>query len=105
MKLKSDLFAIHAPIMFLTQFVFLPFVLAIFFSPKLIHAIAEATAKEVRAKYNNYTKTGQYGDHKGISCFSPVINIMRHPLWGRNQVRQENNSVSLTITISNKCNR
>ena len=59
----------------------------IFFSPKLIHAIAEATAKEVRAKYNYFTKEGQYGDHKGLSCFSPVINIMRHPLWGRNQVR------------------
>lgn len=24
-------------------------------------------------------------DHKGINCFSPVVNILRHPLWGRNQ--------------------
>lgn len=24
-------------------------------------------------------------DHKGINCFSPVVNLMRHPLWGRNQ--------------------
>nr|KAG5696800.1 hypothetical protein BaRGS_012823 [Batillaria attramentaria] len=28
----------------------------------------------------------EYGDHKGLSCFSPVINIMRDPRWGRNQV-------------------
>ncbi|XP_046571820.1 probable beta-D-xylosidase 7 [Haliotis rubra] len=27
----------------------------------------------------------QYGTHKGISCFSPVINIMRDPRWGRNE--------------------
>ena len=56
-------------------------------SPPLLHAVAEATGKEVRAKYNDFVKKGQYGDHKGISCFSPVINIMRHPLWGRNQVK------------------
>ena len=69
-----------------TKLQFVLFIMFIFFSPKLIHAIAEATAKEVRAKYNYFTKEGQYGDHKGLSCFSPVINIMRHPLWGRNQV-------------------
>nr|KAG5696805.1 hypothetical protein BaRGS_012828 [Batillaria attramentaria] len=40
---------------------------------------------EVRAKYNNYTRNKEYGDHKGLSCFSPVINIMRDPRWGRNQ--------------------
>nr|KAG5696802.1 hypothetical protein BaRGS_012825 [Batillaria attramentaria] len=34
---------------------------------------------EVRAKYNNYTRNKQYGDHRGVSCFSPVINIMRDP--------------------------
>ena len=55
-------------------------------SPKLIFDIAAATAVEVRAKHNDYVKKKQYGDHKGLSCFSPVINIMRHPLWGRNQV-------------------
>ena len=40
----------------------------------------------MRAKYNDFVKKGMYGDHKGLSCFSPVINIMRHPQWGRNQV-------------------
>ncbi|KAI8507872.1 hypothetical protein Bbelb_141120, partial [Branchiostoma belcheri] len=59
--------------------------LAATFSTEVIHAVAEATSREVRAKYNNYTQHQEYGDHTGISCFSPVINIMRHPLWGRNQ--------------------
>ncbi|XP_067675245.1 uncharacterized protein [Haliotis asinina] len=55
------------------------------FSPDLIFRVAQATGEEVRAKYNNYTKYETYGDHKGISCFSPVINIARDPRWGRNQ--------------------
>ncbi|XP_052242270.1 uncharacterized protein LOC127852358 isoform X2 [Dreissena polymorpha] len=59
--------------------------LAAAFSPKLMFDIAEATGVEVRAKHNDYVKRQEYGDHKGLSCFSPVINIMRHPLWGRNQ--------------------
>ncbi|XP_074790245.1 uncharacterized protein LOC141974436 isoform X1 [Natator depressus] len=59
--------------------------LAASFSPELIHRVANATATEVRAKHNFFMSTGSYGDHTGLSCFSPVLNIMRHPLWGRNQ--------------------
>ncbi|XP_069126379.1 uncharacterized protein [Argopecten irradians] len=59
--------------------------LAATFCTDVVHDVAEATAVEVRAKYNYYQIHHEYGDHKGISCFSPVINIMRHPLWGRNQ--------------------
>ncbi|XP_025097185.1 probable beta-D-xylosidase 2 [Pomacea canaliculata] len=59
--------------------------LAATFSPDLVERVARATGLEVRAKYNNYTQHGLYGDHRGLSCFSPVINIMRDPRWGRNQ--------------------
>ncbi|XP_072276006.1 uncharacterized protein [Pyxicephalus adspersus] len=59
--------------------------LAASFSPELIARVANATATEVRAKHNYFTSIGNYDDHTGLSCFSPVINIMRHPLWGRNQ--------------------
>uniref|UniRef100_A0A0X3NYT8 Beta-D-xylosidase 1 n=1 Tax=Schistocephalus solidus TaxID=70667 RepID=A0A0X3NYT8_SCHSO len=55
------------------------------FDRRLIYSISRATAFEARAKYNQYVKTDQYEDHKGIHCFSPVVNIMRHPLWGRTQ--------------------
>ncbi|XP_056413136.1 uncharacterized protein LOC130356112 isoform X2 [Hyla sarda] len=59
--------------------------LAASFSPELILKVANATATEVRAKHNYFMSIGNYDDHTGLSCFSPVINIMRHPLWGRNQ--------------------
>ncbi|KAM4045408.1 uncharacterized protein ACNLHF_009238 [Anomaloglossus baeobatrachus] len=59
--------------------------LAASFSPELILKVANATATEVRAKHNYFMSVGNYHDHTGLSCFSPVINIMRHPLWGRNQ--------------------
>ncbi|KAK7483298.1 hypothetical protein BaRGS_00025465 [Batillaria attramentaria] len=55
------------------------------FSPDLVERVARATGLEVRAKYNDYVRNKEYGDHKGLSCFSPVINIMRDPRWGRNQ--------------------
>ncbi|XP_064596206.1 uncharacterized protein LOC135462846 [Liolophura sinensis] len=53
-------------------------------SPSLIFTNGQTTRVEARAKHNNY-KAGIYGKHTGLSCFSPVINIMRHPLRGRNQ--------------------
>ncbi|KAG8588427.1 hypothetical protein GDO81_005970 [Engystomops pustulosus] len=59
--------------------------LAASFSSELIFKVANATATEVRAKHNYFMSVGNYDDHTGLSCFSPVINIMRHPLWGRNQ--------------------
>ncbi|XP_038073743.1 beta-xylosidase/alpha-L-arabinofuranosidase 2-like [Patiria miniata] len=59
--------------------------LAASFSTQLLHDVAQATGQEVRAKHNNLTQHGIYKTHGGLSCFSPVINIMRHPLWGRNQ--------------------
>ncbi|XP_046354043.2 probable beta-D-xylosidase 2 [Haliotis rufescens] len=59
--------------------------LAASFSTDLIFRVAQATGEEVRAKYNYFTAHGIYGTYKGISCFSPVINIVRDPRWGRNQ--------------------
>lgn len=55
------------------------------FNVALMYHVANATGTEVRAKNNYFTSIGDYRDHTGLSCFSPVINIMRHPLWGRNQ--------------------
>ncbi|CAH1799150.1 unnamed protein product [Owenia fusiformis] len=55
------------------------------FNADIFAQVGMATSYELRAKNNNYTKYGYYGWHSGLSCFSPMINIMRHPLWGRNQ--------------------
>lgn len=59
--------------------------LASTWNKELVKAVANATAYEVHAHYNVYSREHMYGVHRGLSCFSPVINIMRHPLWGRNQ--------------------
>ncbi|KAH3736107.1 hypothetical protein DPMN_042668, partial [Dreissena polymorpha] len=59
--------------------------LAALFSPSLLKQVASAVSNEVRAFNNDYVRRGLYETHTGLNCFSPVINIMRHPLWGRNQ--------------------
>lgn len=59
--------------------------LAAAFSPQLMRDVAGAISSEVRAWNNYFVKQGMTGSHRGLNCFSPVINIMRHPLWGRNQ--------------------
>jgi len=59
--------------------------LAASFSGELVHSVSEAISFEVRAHWNANRAQGHYGSSIGLSCFSPVINIMRHPLWGRNQ--------------------
>ncbi|KAK8808580.1 hypothetical protein WA158_008481, partial [Blastocystis sp. Blastoise] len=55
------------------------------FNRTLVHQIAEYTADEVRGKHNDYVKEGVYKVHAGITCWTPVVNIFRHPLWGRGQ--------------------
>ncbi|XP_012939100.1 xylan 1,4-beta-xylosidase isoform X2 [Aplysia californica] len=59
--------------------------LAATFSPHILKTVAHATGQEVRAKHNDFVKRGIFADHTSASCFSPVVNIMRDPRWGRNQ--------------------
>jgi beta-glucosidase len=58
--------------------------LAATFSREVLYNMTFAVSHELRAYYNNDLKQGIHG-RSGLSCLSPVINIMRHPLWGRNQ--------------------
>ncbi|CAG5114562.1 unnamed protein product [Candidula unifasciata] len=53
------------------------------FSPSLMFRVAAAIGTEVRGKHNDFVKRGVFGSHTGASCFSPVINIVRDPRWGR----------------------
>lgn len=59
--------------------------LAATFNPKLLFEVGNVIGREARAGYNKYSKEGKYGVDQGMVCLTPVINIMRHPLWGRNQ--------------------
>jgi len=59
--------------------------LAATFSKPLIQKMAHTISIEARAQHNYYMNATSYIDQTGLSCFAPVVNIMRHPLWGRNQ--------------------
>lgn len=59
--------------------------LAASFDPMLIHAVADAVSTEGRAKYNANVKYGDRGIYKGLTYWSPNINIFRDPRWGRGQ--------------------
>ena len=55
-------------------------------SKDVLYRVAKAISEEVRAKNNDFMRTKHYESHTGIACLAPIVNIMRHPLWGRNQV-------------------
>jgi len=61
--------------------------LIVLFSDDLVYVVAEAIGTEARAIFNSASKKGDFSPMKGISCFAPFVNIMRHPLWGRVQVQ------------------
>lgn len=55
------------------------------FDEVLLKRVAEVIATEGRAKYNMYQKYEDYGIYKGITFWSPNVNIFRDPRWGRGQ--------------------
>ncbi len=57
--------------------------LAATFDKALIKEIAEAIAEETRAKYNMSQKIEDFDIYKGLTIWSPNINIFRDPRWGR----------------------
>ncbi len=55
------------------------------FDAQLLKRAAEVISTEGRAKYNMYQKYEDYGIYKGITYWSPNVNIFRDPRWGRGQ--------------------
>ena len=53
------------------------------FDPDLMEEIGDAIAQEGRAKYNFQTAHGDRDIYKGITFWSPNVNIFRDPRWGR----------------------
>ena len=49
----------------------------------LIEKEAEVISTEARAKYNAYTAEGDRDIYKGLTLWSPNVNIFRDPRWGR----------------------
>ena len=50
---------------------------------ELIRKEAEVISTEARAKYNAYTQEGDRDIYKGLTLWSPNVNIFRDPRWGR----------------------
>ena len=55
------------------------------FDDELIGEMASVIATEGRAKYNAYSGHGDRDIYKGLTFWSPNVNIFRDPRWGRGQ--------------------
>lgn len=53
------------------------------FDTALMHRMAEVIATEGRAKHHEFVRRGDRGIYKGLTFWSPNINIFRDPRWGR----------------------
>ena len=71
------------------------------FDPDLIHAIADVISTEGRAKYNENSKHDDRGIYKGLTFWSPNVNIFRDPRWGRgHETYGEDPFLTRTLGIS-----
>ena len=57
--------------------------LAAMFDEEMQEEIASVIAEEARAKYNGQSAHGDRDIYKGLTVWSPNINIFRDPRWGR----------------------
>ncbi len=53
------------------------------FDEDLIFDIADVISTEGRAKYHEFQRRGDHDIYKGLTFWSPNINIFRDPRWGR----------------------
>ena len=53
------------------------------FDEELLHDVADVISTEGRAKYHEFQRRGDHGIYKGLTFWSPNINIFRDPRWGR----------------------
>ena len=51
----------------------------------LIRQVADVISTEARAKHNEFVHNNDRGRYKGLTFWSPNINIFRDPRWGRGQ--------------------
>ena len=57
--------------------------LAATFDPALVRSLGDVAATEGRAKYNAAAAHGDRDIYKGLTFWSPNVNIFRDPRWGR----------------------
>ena len=57
--------------------------LAAIFDKDMMESVGNIIALEARAKYNSYSAQGDRDIYKGLTLWSPNINLFRDPRWGR----------------------
>jgi beta-glucosidase len=55
------------------------------FDENLLQKVADIISTEARAKYQEFQRKGDHDIYKGLTFWSPTINIDRDPRWGRGQ--------------------
>lgn len=53
------------------------------FDTQLLQEVGDAISLEARAKYNEFVREGDRDIYKGLTYWSPNVNIFRDPRWGR----------------------
>ncbi len=53
------------------------------FDEELLNEVADVIAEETRAKYNEASKHEDRDIYKGLTLWSPNVNLFRDPRWGR----------------------
>ena len=53
------------------------------FDEELLFRVADVISTEGRAKYHEFQRQNDHGIYKGLTFWSPNINIFRDPRWGR----------------------
>lgn len=53
------------------------------FDEDLLYEVADTVSTEGRAKYHEFQRKDDHGIYKGLTYWSPNINIFRDPRWGR----------------------
>lgn len=62
-----------------------PVAMAAMFDEDAMRKIGDVVSTEARAKYNEAVKHGDHDIYKGLTFWSPNINLFRDPRWGRGQ--------------------
>ena len=53
------------------------------FDTNMMYRVADVISDEARAKHHEFIRKNDFGRYKGLTMWSPNINIFRDPRWGR----------------------
>ncbi|MBN2105450.1 glycoside hydrolase family 3 C-terminal domain-containing protein [bacterium] len=59
--------------------------LAATWNTDLMFQLSDVISTEARAKHHEFLRKGEHGRNKGLTMWSPNVNIFRDPRWGRGQ--------------------